>query len=95
VATRREELGAAARWYDDRLGAAAAEQVLAELSESILLIAELPEAWPLSKFHPRVRARYLRRLRYATFYAVSDDLITVIAIAHTSRRPGYWLDQVP
>jgi hypothetical protein len=41
-----------------------------------------------------VRVRYLRRLRYGLFYLVERDTITLVAIAHTSRRPGYWLDRL-
>lgn len=66
-----------------------------EISDSIVQIAELPDAWPLSRLDPRVRVRYLRRLRYGIFYLVELDVITVVAVAHTSRRPGYWLSRIP
>ena len=33
----------------------------------------------------------LRRFPFAIGYVVEDDTVTVLAIAHLRRRPGYWL----
>lgn len=90
----RAELDAAITWYRDHRTTGVAEMFLAELSASILEIAEHPEAWPISRFDVRVRVRYLRRLRYGICYLVGADTITIVAVAHTSRRPGYWLDRL-
>lgn len=45
-----------------------------------------------SRFLEQIGASIERivRLRYAIFYLLTPDAVTVIAIAHTSRRPGYW-----
>src|SRR3954468_1437280 len=88
------ELDAAVVWYRDHRTAGVAELFLTEISDAILQIAELPDAWPVSRFDSRVRVRYLRRLRYGLFYIVDSQAVTVVAIAHTSRRPGYWLDRM-
>ena len=90
----RAELDAAVTWYRDHRTTGVAEIFLTEISDSIVQIAELPDAWPISKLDPRVRVRYLRRLRYGIFYLVDADFITVVAVAHTSRRPGYWKDRL-
>lgn len=37
------------------------------------------------------RRMLLARFPYLIFYAVADGSVEVHAIAHTSRRPGYWL----
>lgn len=90
----RAELDAAVMWYRDHRTAGVAEMFLADISDTILQIAELSEAWPVSRSDPRVRVRYLRRQRYGLFYVVESDAVTIVAIAHTSRRPGYWLDRI-
>lgn len=73
------EIKAAVTWYRAHRTTGTAEMFLREISDSITQIAELPNAWPISKVDRRVRVR---------------DLITVVAVAHTSRRPGYWLDRL-
>lgn len=90
----RAELDAAVTWYRDHQTTDVAETLLTAISDSIIQIAELPNAWPISTLDPRVRVRYLRRLRYGIFYLVDVDFITIVAVAHTSRRPGYWLDRL-
>ena len=37
----------------------------------------------------------LSRFPYIVFYLELDDTIWVAAVAHTSRRPGYWRDRQP
>ena len=90
----RAELDAAVLWYRDHRNTGVAEMFLADIADAILQIAELAEAWPVSRLDPRVRARHLRRLRYGLFYVVDSEAVTIVAIAHTSRRPGYWLDRI-
>lgn len=90
----RAELDAAVLWYRDHRTTGVAEMFLADIADAILQIAELPDAWPVSNIDARVRVRYLRRLRYGLFYVVGTEAVTIVAIAHTSRRPGYWLDRL-
>lgn len=90
----RAELDAAVLWYRDHRTTGVAEMFLADIADAILQLAELPDAWPVSRLDSRIRVRYLRRQRYGLFYVVDSETITIVAIAHTSRRPGYWLDRV-
>jgi toxin ParE2 len=39
---------------------------------------------------PDVRCRMLRRFPYSILYAIEEGDVSVIAVAHQSRRPGYW-----
>jgi toxin ParE1/3/4 len=41
------------------------------------------------------RACPLRRFPYTIFYLDLDDRIWIIAVAHQSRRPGYWVKRRP
>lgn len=36
----------------------------------------------------------LHRFPFSVIYSVEVDLILVVAVAHYSRRPGYWQDRV-
>lgn len=55
-------------------------------------ILEAPERWPR---HIRDFRRYrLKRFPYGVCYRIDGDAVTVFAVAHLHRRPGYWLDRV-
>jgi toxin ParE1/3/4 len=90
----REELAAAVLWHQTQRSTDVATRFLEDVAATLHQIAEFPEAWPVSKLDPRVRVRQLRRIRYPVFYLLAAERVTVVAIAHTSRRPGYWLDRV-
>lgn len=55
-------------------------------------IAEFPEA--AEEIRPGVRKRLIRLFRYSLFYSIERDEILIIAVAHPSRRPGYWGDRL-
>jgi toxin ParE1/3/4 len=84
------ELTAAAAWYEDKrpgLGdqfVTAVEAALAEIEES-------PETWPCWKRGHPYRKYVVRRFPYVVFYTVDDAAVTVVAVAHGKRRPGYWI----
>jgi toxin ParE1/3/4 len=90
----RAELDAAVVWYRDHRTAGVAEMFLTDVSDAILQIAELPDAWPVSRIDSRVRVRHLRRLRFGLFDVVDREAVTIVAIAHTRRRPGYGLGRI-
>jgi toxin ParE1/3/4 len=41
-----------------------------------------------------VRKLVVNRFRYVVITAMIEDELTVIAVAHTSRAPGYWRDRL-
>jgi plasmid stabilization system protein ParE len=41
--------------------------------------------------HGDVRRILVRRFPYAVFYFVEGETIVVLAVAHASREPGFWL----
>ncbi|MEZ4296855.1 MAG: type II toxin-antitoxin system RelE/ParE family toxin [Polyangiaceae bacterium] len=84
------EIAEAAVFYEERrpgLGEGFVHQVERGLAE----LAERPEAWP--QWHPKrpYRKLLLDRFPFALFYRVDGDTVTVIAVAHAKRRPGYFL----
>jgi toxin ParE1/3/4 len=81
------EAEAAVRWYADR-SAAAAAGFTAELEAAEAAISRLPNAWPR---HDHGTRRYLlRRFPFSVVYRIESARILIVAIAHGSRRPGYW-----
>jgi len=56
-------------------------------------VADAPQTWPLVRDVPErlnVRRFLLRRFPYSVVFIEFDAKIRVLAIAHTSREPGFW-----
>ena len=86
------ELDEAVRFYESRkvgLGLDFANLI----EDAFLFIQSNPDRWPIYK--DQVRIFLVRRFPFKIYYRIeSIDLIVVFAIAHASRRPGYWKDQL-
>lgn len=41
-----------------------------------------------------LRRMLLHRFPFSIIYSVEVDVILVVAVAHSSRRPGYWQDRL-
>lgn len=81
------ELEEASLFYESRMPSLG-KVFAAEVESTISLIREFPEAGsPLGATHRRV---LVARFPYSVIYRQYPDLIVVVAIAHRSRRPGYW-----
>ena len=88
----REELTAAAEWYEARRSGLG-QDFVAEVTRSVALIRQHPEAWPEwqgIKTRVPVRKFVLQRFPFALPYLVHEDAIIVLGVAHGRRRPGYW-----
>lgn len=66
-----------------------AARFVAAVDAAINRISEAPESLPvISGKYRRVR---VEKFRYVlVFYARTEYEMRVVAVAHTSRRPGYW-----
>lgn len=78
----------AVRWYAQR-SPAARSGFVAELDRAIALITEAPLRWP--SYEAGTRRLVLRQFPFAIVYRVLVESVVIVAIAHTSRRPGYWM----
>jgi hypothetical protein len=83
----KAELNSAARRYNkerDGLG----DELVAAINTKVKLILELPETWPRIG---ECRAILLRRFKFRVVYRrVGEELIQIVAFAHTSREHMYW-----
>lgn len=63
-----------------------------EVRRAESLIAQYPES--AREILPGIRKRVLRKFRYALMYSIEKDGLLILAVAHHSRRPGYWAHRV-
>ena len=82
-----KEVLVSAAWYAER-SPVAGQAFLLELDHIVEQILESPDRWPLS-LH-RTRRIVFPRFPFSVFYRVSGGVVEIIAVAHQSRRPGYW-----
>jgi plasmid stabilization system protein ParE len=86
-----EEMNEAAQFYEgrtERLG----EDFLDEVEHTIQSILAFPRSGPVVS--KNLRRRILRRFPFGLLYAIENERIVIVALAHLKRRPGYWKDRI-
>lgn len=63
-----------------------------EVQRAEKLIAQFPQSAP--EILPGIRKRILRTFRYSLIYSQEQNDILILAVAHHSRRPGYWVGRI-
>ena len=82
-----EELTEAKVWYQER-SEVAAQAFALEIEHAIRRILEAPHRYPQGR---RGEHRFvLDRFPYTILYRFREDHVFIVAVAHQSRRPGYW-----
>ena len=66
---------------------------LDEIDKVVLDIADLPILWPITKYGTRKRI-LVSPFPYSIHYKIVQDEIAIIAVAHQSRHPEYWIDRL-
>ena len=84
------ELRAAARYYETRVANLGAN-FIAEVERASALITQYPSLG--SRCDALHRRLSLRRFPFALIYRTDATRVTIVAVAHTKRRPGYWHDR--
>ena len=88
----RVEADVAAAYYHER-NPASATKFLDELAFVIEEIRCGPQWWPFEMGTQIQRLRF-RRFPFTVYYRNDLHEIYILAIAHTSRRPGYWKSRI-
>lgn len=65
-------------------------ELLTAVRDAVRLIAENPAAWQASEYGRDVRRFVMDRFPFTIVYTELANEILILAIAHTSREPGYW-----
>ncbi|MBI3725590.1 type II toxin-antitoxin system RelE/ParE family toxin [bacterium] len=94
-AEAREEFADAALWYDER--ASNGQQFMDEVGRAVERLRSAPEACALVREvdDDRVRRARVQGFPYHVVFVDHPRSVFVVAVAHTSRRPGYWKDRLP
>lgn len=83
-------------WYEERelgRGDRFEGEVLGAVEES----ADAPEAWPVWPGwdrRPVVRSKGVTDFQYRVVYFLDEDLLRIVAVAHSKRRPDHWRERV-
>ncbi len=85
------EMAQAEDWYGSTAGGTGTS-ILAEVEAVLERIADGPERFPRWLDDRRYRRAVLHRFPYVVIFIALHPTprVTVVAIAHTSREPGYW-----
>ena len=84
------EARAAREWYASRNNPAA-DAFIEEIDRGVRHIAAAPTRWPT--YLHGTRRYLLRRFPFSLVYRQLGSVVTIVAVAHAKRRPGYWRDQ--
>ena len=83
-----DEVAEAHRYYDLQQ-AGLGSQFIKEIRQAAQRIAQYPLAFPFQR--GEIRKCLLHRFPYKLLYAIRDNSILVIAVAHQHREPEYWV----
>lgn len=81
------EVEDAQAWYEER-SLFAASAFLREVSTAVQRLRESPTRYPAAG--GATRRILLERFPFTLFYRVGTGRVTIVAVAHQKRRPGYW-----
>lgn len=96
LAQAAQELEQAAKWYEEEhegLGA----RLLEEFERAVQLLCEdLPPLLPVPGEAGRAGAKrlILHRFPFSIIVVQSRGVVIIVAVAHQSRRPGYWAERI-
>jgi len=87
----RKEFLEATRWYRDRSPVAPVE-FRATVKAAVREVVQAPQRH--AKYLYGTQRFVMRRFPFSIVYLDAPDLITIVAVAHNKRKPGYWKDRV-
>jgi plasmid stabilization system protein ParE len=92
----KEEAAEAFEWYQKR-SPKSAERFADLLADAFASIVAAPTGYPLYEMRRNpgaIRRARLKGYPYAVVYQILPSSIIIVAVAHTSRRTGYWRARV-
>ncbi len=87
----RAELIDAWTWYEEQrpgLG----DELEACVEATIGAAARSPAGY--QRVYAEVRRALVKRFPYGVYFIVEGEVLLVLAVAHTRRRPHYWADRI-
>lgn len=86
----QDEFMAAVDWYEAKAPGLGLD-FAAEVREAISRAVMLPVAWP--DLGDGVRRVLVHRFPYGVLYAATAESVSILAVMHLRREPGYWRDR--
>lgn len=83
----RQDIRDATTWYRER-NPIVATQFRITVSDAVRHIVQAPQRWP--KYLHGTRRLVLHRYPFSVIYLDDPDAVTIVAVAHSKRKPGYW-----
>jgi plasmid stabilization system protein ParE len=84
----RAEFTEAARWYASEAGRRQAIDFRSEVHRTLALLCDHPAMGTPAERN--TRHMVVHRYPYFVVYRAEAETLRVLALAHQSRRPGYW-----
>jgi plasmid stabilization system protein ParE len=75
--------------YLELRGSGLGHRFFDEVRRTENLLVRFPQS--AEEILPGIRKRPLRKFRYSIIYSVEKDELLILAVAHHSRRPEYWV----
>ena len=91
------ELAHAALWYQGQRSGLG-QEFLDAVDRAVAMVQRWPDAAPLATDLPKeliVRRAPVETFPYRLIYLETPTAIRVLAVAHESRRPNYWMNRLP
>ena len=88
TAEARQDLLKGLSYYEEAQEGLAAD-FYNELLSAEQSIREMPEFW--HQLAQNYRRKHLKRYPFSLVYRITDPCIVIVAVAHSSRAPNYWL----
>jgi plasmid stabilization system protein ParE len=78
-------------YYSQEATAELGRAFVSEFERSTALLGEQPELG--APWRGEMRRFPLRRFPYSIIYYLRNDSVRILAVAHQSRKPGFWRDR--
>ena len=90
-----DEYLAATRYYVDHASPLVAAAFVAEIEAAVQTLLASPKTWPVVD-GPQIRRYLLSRFPYSLYYRWEPerDRVSIYAVMHFSKLPGYWRDRL-
>ncbi|MDB6023135.1 MAG: type toxin-antitoxin system RelE/ParE family toxin [Pedosphaera sp.] len=93
-AEARAELLESVVFYRERAGERWAGRFKQRVAEGLRAIAANPERYPPAQDLPGLQKMRIKQFPFTLLYVNRKDYIWIVAVAHGSRKPGYWKDRI-
>jgi plasmid stabilization system protein ParE len=84
----QSDFNVAIDWYIEELAFAAADDFADEFEHALSMLSGFPNIGVAGSHKTRIFT--LQNFPYSLVYRIQPEYVRVIAVAHHSRRPGYW-----